>query len=349
MRPVMVLWIAAGGGAAFAAAVPLAWVGRRNRALGYSNAIDVVLVEGFGELGDRAAAELRELGFVLHDAGALHRVHARRHPGLERFGAFLRNCFLRWLVLEEFFAGEPVLHLDGDVVFNECPATLARMFAGRTFVLQGCPALTAISDRGWYRQYAMELAAYERDVEAYSAQARAVRAGWEESFHLRWAGEWNGRLIASDQDLLSHLLHTGRLRQADPAAVAASVPDHVFFENPLIIGDLVPGRGLTYERRKSVDYLAGRRVGFWHMQTDWCRYLAKQMLRERLGPLAATGRLSFGQKDAETLVGAVLRRLGGRRHFARPEIYRRFFTEGDFARVFAGERWWEPDVFGPPV
>lgn len=74
------------------------------------------------------------------------------------------------------------------------------------------------------------------------------------------------------------------------------------------------------------------------MQTDWCRYLAKHMLRERLGPVAGWGRISFGEKDWETLAGSALRKLTRNRIFPRTTIYRRFFEEGDLSAVFDDRR-----------
>ncbi len=345
MRPVMVLWVAAGGAAEFAAAVPLGLMGRRNRRLGFSSAIDLVFAEGFAHLPEADRAALADEGFVLHDAEAIFRPHAERFASLARCGVFLKNCFLRWLVLAELFRGEEVLHLDGDVVFNVCPRELGRLCAGRTLLLQGCPALTAISDPGWFRIYEAELTAYARDPAAYSAQAWRERTGWERTFHTKWAGHWTGPTVASDQDLLSHLVHTGRLPQADPVEFARSAPGQVFFENPLVIGDLVAERPLAYRRVDGIDYLGARRIALWHMQTDWCRYLAKQMLREKIGPLAGTGRLSFGRRDRETILGGVVRKLTRNRLFSRPAIYRRFFEDGDFSAVFTAPRWWQTGVF----
>jgi hypothetical protein len=319
---------------------------RRNRMLGYSNGIDVVFLEGFAGLDERYAAELRECGLQLHDAGDLYRRQAERLPVLRRFGAFEQRCLLRWLVLEEFFAGEPLLHLDGDVVPNECPAALARLFDKWTLVLQGCPAVTAISDSAWYRQYADELAAFAQDIEGYSSRAWRARDGWEASAAAKWAGSRYRRIIASDQDLISHLIHTDRLTQASPAAFIAAAPDHVFFENPLLLGELVPVRPLAYRRAEGVDYLNDRRVAVWHMQTEWCRYLGRHMLREWMGPLMGWGPDSFGRRDWAVLCGKIVQRISGGRIHDRASVYRRFFAEGDFSKVFTAARWWEPHVFG---
>jgi hypothetical protein len=341
----MAAWAAPGGAARFEANVPLLCNARRARALGFAAEVDLVFLEGLDSLEASYVSRLREAGYAVRDAGASFRRHAARHLALGRFGRFERNCFLRWLVLADLYAGQPLLHLDGDVVFNESPAELARLCAGRTLVLQGCPAFVALADGTWLARYAGELGRLAADIEGYSAAAWAERPGWEESARLRWAGSRDRRVIASDQDLISHLLHTRRLPQADPAEFVAAAPRHVFFENPLLIGQLVPERPLDYRRSDGIDTLGGRRVAFWHMQTDWCRYLAKHLLRERLGGLAGSGRVTFGRWDRETLLHAALRKLGGGRWWDRATICRRFFEEGNFAAVFCDAGWWEETVF----
>ncbi len=345
MTPVVTAWVAPGGGARFETHVPLRFNLRRARARGWRGAVDLVLLYGRAELPAEVAAELADLGVTLRDGEASFRAHAARHAALGRFGEFERACFLRWLVLADLYAGAPLLHFDGDVIFNADPAELARRWARRTFVLQGCPAVTALHDGAWGGRYAAELGRFAGDVDGYSAAAWAEREGWEETARTRWAGYRDRRTISSDQDLISHLLHTGRLPQARPDEVRGDVPELVLFENPLLLGSLAPERPLDYRRAGGVDFLGGRQVAVWHMQTDWCRYLAKIMWRERLGPLAGMGRLSFGRKDRETLCSDVLRKLSGGRWHDRAAVCRRFFAEGDFSAVFRAETWWEAGVF----
>lgn len=345
MKTVIVLWVATDGLARFHQAVPLDFIGQRNRRLGYSNDIDLVFLEGFELLDEGCRRRWCDLGFTLRDATALFQPHARRFAPLNRYGGFLRNCFLRWLVLAELYGDEPVLHVDGDVVFNESPGTLQQLMAGRTLVVQGCPALTVISDREWFRHYEAGLAALAADPAGYSTQAWRQRVGWETSFHTKWAGEWTGPVLGSDQDLISHLIHTDQLPQDDPLAFLTVTPEHVFFENPLIVGALVPARPLTYARREGVDHVAGRRVAFWHMQTDWCRYLAKYLLRERLHLLGVTGRIGFGRRDGEDWVGGALRKISGGHWLSRPALYEEFFARRDFSDVLTDRRWWQPGVW----
>jgi hypothetical protein len=205
--------------------------------------------------------------------------------------------------------------------------------------------VTALHDGAWGERYAAELGRLAADVDGYSAAAWAERDRWEETARTRWAGFRDRRIISSDQDLISHLLHTDRLPQAPPAEVQSEVPELVLFENPLLIGSLVAERPLDYRRESGIDFIGGRQVAVWHLQTDWCRYLAKVMWRERLGALAGAGRLSFGRKDRETVVNDLLRKLSGGRWHDRAAVCRRFFTEGDFSAVFRAETWWEEGVF----
>lgn len=345
MRVVIPVWVKDGSSSRFEASVPLQFVGRRNRTLGYSTRIDLVFLEGFRDLDGAYRAQLREIGYILHDAGDIYQRHAEKFRALDRFGSFEKYCFLRWLVLADYFKGEKMLHFDGDTVFNECPLSVAQLFAGRNLVLQGCPALAAINSDDWFKQYTEQLIAFSRDVDGYSTQAWVERTGWESSFVTKWAGSRDRRTITSDQDLLSHLIHTGRLVQDDPVAFMRSAPGHVFFENPLLIGDLVGERPLVYRRVANIDYLNNRRIAIWHMQSEWCRYLAKHMVRDRLGALAGSGRLSFAKKDWETLLNTGIRKLTRGRWLHRRAIYQRYFVEKDLSDVLTGAYWWQEGVF----
>ena len=325
--------------------LPLLFGGRRNQQLGQTEAIELVFIDGFERLPEAYLAQLRDSGYAPHNAAPILQRHAQRFTTLDRFGAYGKFCFLRWLVLAELYAGEPLLHVDGDVVFNESPTALAQQFKGFTLVLQGCPAVTAIADPSWFRQYETELIALARDVDSYTTQALRQRTGWEGSARTKWAGSWDRSYFGHDQDLISHLIHTDRIVQADPAIFMTSASGYVFFENPLLIGDLVADRPLIYERVAAIDYLNSRRIAFWHMQTDWCRYLVKHLVRKRLNALAGTGRVPFGEGDWEGLLARALRRLTPSRIFSRAAIYRQFFEKGDFSEVFTDRAWWQANVF----
>src|SRR5687767_8223463 len=148
----------------FERSTPLQFAGDRNRKLGYENDFDVVFLYGLETLDTEYKEALRNLGFRLHDASSLYAKFRSQYRVLERFGSFELNCFLRWLVLSEFFSGERIIHYDGDVVHNEHPRRLAEKIDGSTFVLQGCPALTAISNPNWFSVYRKQIDPFAADI-----------------------------------------------------------------------------------------------------------------------------------------------------------------------------------------
>jgi hypothetical protein len=327
--------------------VPLLFAGRRNLALGFSNVIDLVFLEGFSTLSDAYRSSLTEVGYTLHDAGDLYRAMENRYDGLRRFSDYERKCFLRWPVLAAYFPGDSILHYDGDMVFNEDPAIIGPLLEGCTFVLQGCPALTAISTTDWFDQYNSELARLSDDVDAYSANAWAERSGWERSETEKWAGQRFRETISHDQDFLSHLIHTDRITQDRPSDVQRNLSSYILFENPLYVhgygNDL---RDARYERVRGIDYLAGKRVLVWHMQADFNLYVSRFIFRTVY--LRRSGkRLSqeYGTTDIEDrLLRFFVRRLGGKIQL-RIKVYQNIFGDGDFGGLMNDRTWWKEGVF----
>src|SRR5262249_32292468 len=152
-------------------------------------------------------------------------------------------------------------HYDGDVVFNEDPDVVANLLHGKTFVLQGCPALTSISDHGWFDQYREQLDRFTNDVRGYSELAWTERDGWETSEREKWAGQRFRRTISSDQDLLSHLIHTDRIVQHKPSVILNDLQSYMLFENPLYLHGYDNNlRHAKYERISGIDHIDGKRV-----------------------------------------------------------------------------------------
>ena len=109
---------------AFEEHVPLLFVGQRNLKLGFSNNIDVLFLDGFNRYGYKK--DLINLGYALHDVEPIYKRLSDTYPVLNRFGDYEKKCFLRWLVINECFPGESIIHYDGDIVFNENPEIIAK-------------------------------------------------------------------------------------------------------------------------------------------------------------------------------------------------------------------------------
>jgi hypothetical protein len=328
--------------------VPVLFAGNRNRSLGFTDGIDLIFLSGYEFLADEYKNQLRDVGYTVHDLTSIYHELELEYFPLRRFGNYETRCFLRWLALSLYFNGEIIVHYDGDVVFNEDPATIGRLVEGRTFLLQGCPALTAVSDWTWFSQYREQLTKFVKDIEGYSAKAWMERVGWEFSRQAKWAGSRTRKIISSDQDLLSHLIHTDKIVQDRPSWILTDVRKYSVFENPLYL-DVYENslRRATYERSNGIDYIDGRRVLMWHMQSDFVWYLSKFIFINQFFPKALVNRISndVENKDWYTYLHTLSCRYLKKKHLHRLDIYRYFFEDHDFHGVLNNRIWWKSGVF----
>ena len=140
--------------------------------------------------GDDSGCELAQQELArghgrFHDQRALTAEIAAAYPWLrQRTGRFF-HCFLRWLVIERFAAGEPVLAWDADIFFNIPLGTAHRLLAGRTGTASST-CFAALSDPSWFRIFREELGRFEQErdvylrdlVTAYTGLARAGTLGF---------------------------------------------------------------------------------------------------------------------------------------------------------------------------
>jgi hypothetical protein len=327
----------------FERSIPLLWTGRRLRKMGSLAELSVVFLDGLDRLSQDYRSALRDIGFRLIDATKALTDCERQYPSLKRFGTYGCYCFLRWPILEKVMPGARLMHFDGDMVFNHPLELLERDLSSFTFVLQGCPAL-AVVDSEWLDADRAELLRFAADIDAYVQMANREADGAELSAMTKWAGTRDEGIIAHDQDLISHLIHTDRLPQADPAAVART-STALLFENPLYphvyLQDQLP---LRYERRGGVDYLSGVPVAFWHMQSNFCIYLIT---------FEARPRFRRGARLANPLLTRTtdyyVARLKAKRGWidsSRLALYRAFFERNDFSGVYNSRVFWADRAFG---
>jgi hypothetical protein len=337
----------------FETQVPLLLVGKRNQELGFKGVLHVVFVDGFDLLSKNYKDLLCDVGFVLHDAQALYGEFESAYKALDRFGDYEKKCFLRWLVLERLFAGEPLIHYDGDIVFNEDPAVIAEKVKNKTFVLQGCPAFTVIHNKAWFERYNEQLNLFVQDIEGYSQQAWQQREGWEITFKTRWAGSRFRKIITSDQDFLSHLIHTGNIHQDSVESVSMRLQDYLPFENPLFIHMYDDNFPYSYSRENNIDYFSAvrrdgqdcfykKRILFWHMQSCFNYYLSKFVLRKKI---LWPGRvpLTLSATTFEDRLNKFINRFTG--HISRARVYKYFFETHDFSGIFKDVKWWKRGIF----
>jgi hypothetical protein len=334
----------------------LLFVGQRNKKLGFNTRVHIVFLEGLERLEPSYRAKLAECGYVVHDASPLYTQYAQKYEQLSCCGDYEKKCFLRWLVLEDLFVGQPLVHYDGDIVFNEDPDVIARCVAGKTFILQGCPAFTSITDPLWFEQYRYALDCFVADMQAYSSRAWKLRAGWEITFEVRWAGSRFRPIISSDQDLLSHLIHNKEIKQDRVEDIMQCLDDYIVVQNPLLFHMYNLHIPYIYTRENGIDFFSytradganlvyKKKILLWHMQSCFNFYASKRLLLQAyLRPLAymrtqynASGRLM------SDLINKKVARLT--RHSDRLSVYRYFFQTHDFSCLFNRRSWWKKGVF----
>ena len=342
MRSIIVAWNK-GDEVAFERHVPLLFNARRNRIIGSSKSFDLVFLEGMDKLSDKYKAVLSSSGYVLHDASVIYASLCDRYRNLERFGNYERNCFLRWLVIHQYFGNVPFIHYDGDVVFNETPEVLEAAFEGLTFILQGCPALTCVNDPSWLPRYTEQLDLFYNAMESYSHVAWMKRAEYVHDFKEKNGCLWDRELISSDQDLLQYTTLAGYLPQ-DSAATVNSRCGLALFQNPIRIArDIALPLPLTYERRNGIDYIGGCKVALWHMQSSFCDYMGYADYRKRL---LVRGRTFEHERPRPPLYFSyrIFRRLSPL--YERLALYERYFSDGkDLSFLLNDKTYWQPGVF----
>lgn len=336
--------------------IPLQFVGKRNLSLGYSNDIYILFSQGYELLSPLYRDSLKDLGFHIYNVTDIYSKIDVQYPGLNALSQYEKNTFLQWLLMYEFFQGDPIIHYDGDIVFNEDPAIIAQKVKGKTFILQGCPAFTPVSDRQWFEQYKSALNEFCKNISEYSQRAWQQRNGWDVTFRTRWAGGFFRPLLRHDQDLMSHLIHTNQLKQNSIEDIMLCLKDYILCENPLFLHSFEHEFPYHYKRENGVDYLyfqypedevgqVKKKVLFWHMQNCFNFYLAKYIFRKRFLPFKALQRLPLhlraqGWEDA-------LNKKANRllHHTNRLNVYRYFFDKHDFSGIMNDRTWWKKGIF----
>lgn len=319
---------------AFEEAVPLRWHGRHLREHGWDNGIVLCFLEGLERLSPAYRRELESLGYQLVDGAASVRRFTDHYPQLRQAKPTSRYWFLRWNVLGELLAQageEGAVHLDGDVVLMAEPRELERDVAGKTFVLQGCPVFTAIHDRRWFEVWAVELARLLADRagylrEALREKAQPTCAGREFCNVCAYGGD-----RFEDQDLIEYLVAAGRLPQARTAEVFNS--RYYWVQNPLAPGDWFAEQGgdgrRLVEERDGLPFVAGRRLAFYHFQSDFTSYCSGWLTARLLGLEGIAAPLFYRalcHPQGNRLLHGMLRLLG--REWSRRQVYDKVFAVG---------------------
>jgi hypothetical protein len=313
--------------------LPLRLHGQYLRKRGWKNPITLVAMNGIHKLSPSYRSELCELGYRIVDEqrvaeGALAEVPriAASHP--YRAYTMLRFEVARRLV-EEGRIELPMIVLDGDLFLTAEPSAIAAEVADETFILQGCPAFTAIADKGWMEEYWSEMQRYDRDpeplhVDALRARPDAIRRAAEQCNYPHYDVPFN-----HDQDLQEYLIATDRLRQA-PAKAVLCGSDYYWVQNPLFPHEWAGMQDASVAAEfgwRGDDVAVGQRVmPFYHLQGDYHRLVVAWLELRRLGLGSSIKRAIPGHdKTRPSALGRSLGRLasllaGGKKRWARRDL-----------------------------
>ncbi len=201
----------------------------------------------------------------------------------------------------------------------------------------------SINNADWFNEYYHNLLAFSKDIDKYSADAWNQRSGWEYSYEKKWAGSRNRKIISSDQDLISHLIHMDKLPQEDPNKIKSNC-NLILLENPLYLSshlrDIFP---LKYKRTNHIDYFNDKKIAFWHMQSNFMDYLAFYMQRGLLNKMFRCSN-PLEQKSIDYFLIKLLK-VAGLKKLNRLDVYRYFFAKVDFSTLFRNSVFWQKDVF----
>ena len=347
-------------GNSFEEQVPLLFLGNYLRRQGSNEIFNIVFLDGYHQLSSHYISELKAVGFnVINFSREFQRL-ARGFPGLARFGKYEMFCFLRWQTLAEYLRVEntrgQVFQIDGDIVFNAKPEEVANDVKGLTFVLQGCPAFVSIANGDWLEYYWKELVKFHQDIEGYSSIAWKERTGWKESHREKWAGSRFRRIISSDQDLLSHLIHTGGIIQDNPLEFTKRLT-LFYMENPLYFHShakiqLSKDSGLGFSSDGNTCYVENKKIAFWHFQSDFVRYVNTARVLHRMHyPSRFPNHLEPSRW--QQLVSGMRRRA---RQMSRREVYScleelnsdKSHAVLSFANIFNRQSYWKKGIFSNP-
>ncbi len=272
----------------FEQAVPVLWHGEHLLKNGWGNPITLCFLNGLESLSSGYREYLVRLGYRVLDCAPLTTEFLKRYPRIRKLSINSRFWFLRWNVLQRLAAervARTVLHLDGDVVLLVDPNQILRDVEGSTFMLQGCPALTVISDPDWFSIWEEELALLLEDRVSYLKKAHA------EKVHPRRPGReycnvctYSGNHF-EDQEMLQYLIAAGRL----PQALSAEIFDSPFYwmQNPLLPGDWheeqAAGAHRLVVEKDGYSLVGDKRVALYHFQTDFAKYCSTWLQFSRFG------------------------------------------------------------------
>jgi hypothetical protein len=256
--------------------------------------------------------------------------------------------FLRWLILERFFGDDPILAMDSDIVWRADPYEfLNKWKAGGSFLCFSSTCLVFIKGRHWYESYRDGLDRMSKDPTFGREYSKSKFVG-----------------LYHDQALCQYLSRQGVMENDKANLTGHGLSEaYLMTANPLVLAPAPSEERLSFAKSDNGEFINGKKVPFWHMQTSFSRYLGSALIIPAITGLTHF-RIPFEQKartlpadlSAELLKQMYFQIASGEIVVTNPKFleytsrsgqYDEFF-DGDLAStVFTDEKWWRPGVWLP--
>ena len=272
---------------AFEKSVPIVWNGKFLRSRGWENGINVVFIAGFPGDNHPYILEVKQLGYNVIDASQMALDILKNFPELDQLTTLLKYWFLRWYILEQLMFEtnqKTIVHLDSDIALTVPPSDLCSEFEGRTLVMQGCPAFTAITDPNWFRSFDLGLREYLSNPEQMKSNMIEEKRCKGDFDRVLWNQlSFSEGSVVHDQYLIQYLISAGRLPQDKD--LKARPFKYFWIQNPIFPLEWaeeqnVKSRVFSLEGHTGNHKLGFKTLGPYHFQTDFA-YLVDLFLKLR--------------------------------------------------------------------
>ena len=316
---------------------------------------------------------------IVHDASDAYQALVKEFPTIVgHFGgpySVFGFAFLRWLLVQRVFGGEPVLCYDGDVIHNVPLAELAGAFAGITRTATST-CFAAISDPEWFNAWRRNLSYLESDT-----------SGFLERYLPTLSYGFDQFVSTPEEYFAKFLIEAGELPQQDlpPSFPLWVIPQPQtlprlfnFVRSP---GSEYIPTPMRYARVAGIDMINDRPVAFWHMQKPFMSQLSALAMMSQHSKLARPDVIPplvfYGARPSAAyyLMNDPYHHLGGtptvpwrlqgfsdwlirQMHAVRSRavapaanpfsstfLYNCYFRNGDFSPLFNNARWAVPRVW----
>jgi len=229
--------------------------------------VHVLLLRNEHPFSDDYLGRVRDSNFIIHDLSRDYQKYEKDYAWLKQLHPNHFDMFMRWILIDDFFQGEPLNAYDADIIFSTPLSKFSKAIEDYTFNPSSTCFLSA-KDRVWFE-------AYRKELEQMKASP--------EAFYEPFGGLTDNVRFVNSEERLAHLLmETGRL----PYEHVGLTTPYVFIPNPKLLpslkwfADVPNGDGMLstpvrFCREGNIYYLNDKVIPFWHLQRDFQQFVGQ--------------------------------------------------------------------------